>query len=126
MDSPLDLVLLEGTQVPSNGVLIGSSRSDAVTKEGLTLLLITIGRVAVRVIVVTALPILLHVHSGFQARVTVVSIDVLVDIKITIGRCKVLVRMSMPEDIWQHVAAVVAGILVSKVLVGDCTSLLRW
>lgn len=75
---------------------------------------------------VTGRLILLHCHFDYRVRVTIVSIDVLVDIKTTIAHCKVRYKTSRLEDIWQHGVLAEAGILVSKALVDDCTLPFWW
>lgn len=71
----------------------------------------------VMVNVVTDYLIPLRDHFVLQVQVTVVSIELLVDIKITIVLRRVLVKMSMHEDILRHAVVVGVGNLVSKVLV---------
>lgn len=79
--------------------------------------LINNGMDVVMVNVVTDYLIPLRDHFVLQVQVTVVSIELLVDIKITIVLRRVLVKMSMHEDILRHAVVVGVGNLVSKVLV---------
>lgn len=113
----LDLVLIEGNWGHIIVVPIGIGWTVVDIWVDLIHHLINNGMDVVMVNVVTDYLIPLRDHFVLQVQVTVVSIELLVDIKITIVLRRVLVKMSMHEDILRHAVVVGVGNLVSKVLV---------